>query len=594
MKKVILVNAVFFSKDDSWHIGQFILRDILKKEYDVEVINFDYLCKTGIINYSNDMKENIRLMGDYLLEKKPEAVGFYTICNAYVTSLKLAEYIKLNCPECFVFLGGPQASVTYHESLEVFPFIDAICVGESELMIKEFINAAIEQDCDFENVNGVAYKKNEGIFYRPNERMLSAEELHFYMIKDFSPFMLNKGDRFNIEGGRGCPYSCSFCTTNSFWGNKYRLKKIDDIIDEIMFMNQKYGISDFAIQHDMFTANRKKIAEFCRKVVDLNKNIDWVCSSRIDVLTYELIDIMDNAKCSAIYIGLETGSPRMQKKIHKRLDLSDAIEKLLYIKANTAIKTTVSFVYCFPDENIRDFKYTIDIIEKLYLEGITGVQLHRFMPLPGTEEMQKVKERLYYDKDVSELTLTNLNNSVVEEYIKKYPYIFSQYYTFDSEVKDRYQYFDIMVGMMEGLSEFYYHSFEFLMKMWGIEQLYFRMKRILKEVRNRELKMSINDNYNNGAEKRILFWSKLLNSFFDNIKLDSNEMYIFDEIKKYEKYKSVFFVEKRKISEVLKFKINLHKWFENEQIVYEDYYIKYKWDNGTVYTIQMKLKEALD
>lgn len=45
MGKIVLVNAVYFNAFDNFHIGQFILRDILKKEYDVSCINFDYLLK---------------------------------------------------------------------------------------------------------------------------------------------------------------------------------------------------------------------------------------------------------------------------------------------------------------------------------------------------------------------------------------------------------------------------------------------------------------------------------------------------------------------------------------------------------------------
>ena len=49
MKKIVLVNAVYFSYDNSYHLGQFVLRDILKSKYEVEIINFDYLNKKVII-----------------------------------------------------------------------------------------------------------------------------------------------------------------------------------------------------------------------------------------------------------------------------------------------------------------------------------------------------------------------------------------------------------------------------------------------------------------------------------------------------------------------------------------------------------------
>lgn len=94
MCEILLVNAVYFSDKDSFHIGQFIIRDILKETYDVEYINFDLMNKIGKLKYSDNLEENIRIMGDYILSRKPKVVGFYTICNAFVITLLTAKYIN--------------------------------------------------------------------------------------------------------------------------------------------------------------------------------------------------------------------------------------------------------------------------------------------------------------------------------------------------------------------------------------------------------------------------------------------------------------------------------------------------------------------
>lgn len=41
MSDLVFVNAVYFNGDNDIHLGQFILRDILKKKYSIDCINFD-------------------------------------------------------------------------------------------------------------------------------------------------------------------------------------------------------------------------------------------------------------------------------------------------------------------------------------------------------------------------------------------------------------------------------------------------------------------------------------------------------------------------------------------------------------------------
>ena len=86
-----IVNAIYFWNEDSINTGQAILRDIIKDKYNTEIINFDYLNKIKEIEYSDDFDANVELMGNYLINKEPKILGFYTICNSFIISLFLAE-----------------------------------------------------------------------------------------------------------------------------------------------------------------------------------------------------------------------------------------------------------------------------------------------------------------------------------------------------------------------------------------------------------------------------------------------------------------------------------------------------------------------
>lgn len=143
---VVLINGMYFSaysKLETMHIGQFILRDILKKNYSVECINFDYMNQFGEIQYKDSWDENIKIMGDCILDKNPKIVGFYTICTSFLVTIKLADYIKNQNPEIIVIFGGAQATIIAEECLGEFEFVDVIALGESELIIENLINSYV-------------------------------------------------------------------------------------------------------------------------------------------------------------------------------------------------------------------------------------------------------------------------------------------------------------------------------------------------------------------------------------------------------------------------------------------------------------------
>lgn len=158
----------------------------------------------------------------------------------------------------------------------------------------------------------------------------------------------------------------------------------------------KYAIKCFDINHDLFTANQEYIRSFCNKLIQENLGFEWYCSSRVDVLEYDLIDLMKKAGCKGIFFGIESGSVDVQKKIRKNLNLDNARQILVYCHKN-GIKVVASFIYGLPEENLSDFYDTMKFIESLLEADIDQIQLHKFIPFPGTDEYLKVKDRLYFD-----------------------------------------------------------------------------------------------------------------------------------------------------------------------------------------------------
>ena len=80
--EVVLVDSLSYSNIGiKPQIGLLSLRQVLEKEYKVEIVNFDFLWANARLELSQDLDENLRNCADYIMKFRAKVVGFYTICD---------------------------------------------------------------------------------------------------------------------------------------------------------------------------------------------------------------------------------------------------------------------------------------------------------------------------------------------------------------------------------------------------------------------------------------------------------------------------------------------------------------------------------
>lgn len=429
-------------------LGQLTLATILaQKGYETDLIDFDLLYMKNELKFHDNLEDNLEAMSNYVSAYNSRIISFYTMCNSYAFALKLAERIKKKSKDTVIIFAGPHATSTSRDTLKYFSYVDIVARGEGEGYVDKLVYNIINQ-ISLENIRGITYRNGDDIIENQSAEVFkNLDSIPFYNDSILKRYPLN--GKFVLDVGRGCPFNCTFCTTNSFWNRNYRLKSCDNIISEMLYMNHKYSVADFNLNHDMFTMDRKRVMEFCSHIMELKKNIRWSCSARVDTLDKELVHIMAEAGCESIYIGIETGSQRMQRVVNKNLKLKEAMERLKEIK-KAGIRTTISFIYGFADETEEDIRATLRFIAKLYENGFEDIQLHKLAPYPGTKEFNKVaSELILLDgySDVSELKFFEDFRSMIE----KYPAIFSSFYDFPTHVREKYYGIEVMIRLMSSL-----------------------------------------------------------------------------------------------------------------------------------------------
>ncbi len=139
------------------------------------------------------------------------------------------------------------------------------------------------------------------------------------------------------------------------------LKSPERLIEQMRSIKDSYGINTFDLIHDMFTVDRKRVADFCEALLRSNDEFNWNCSARTDCVDDDLIALMAKAGCRGIFFGIETGSARLQKTINKGLDLAEA-ELMIKSTNKRRITTAVSLIYGFPEETMEDVRDTVGFL----------------------------------------------------------------------------------------------------------------------------------------------------------------------------------------------------------------------------------------
>lgn len=335
---VVLVNPIKIR--DSYStiaLGPLTIATILKQAgLKVAIVDFNYLWEKGILKKEQDISSLMVDMAGYLNNLRAKVIGFSTNSTCHHVAIEVSKIIKEKWSNKKIMFGGHQASLTAVETLDSFPWVDLIAIGEGELNIVDIIDALNNDNEKLKIIKGIAYRTENGVVKNPDIDLL--DNLDKIPLLDYNlinlDIDLDKKNKitFPIEVGRSCPFSCTFCCTKTFWKQKFRMKSIKRLVDEIEYVMEQYGSTDFHFLHDLFTLKKQIVIDFCDEIIKRKLKIRWICSARVDTISEDMIIAMHRAVCRRIFLGVESGSPRIQKLIRKNIEIDTIWDKVKIIR----------------------------------------------------------------------------------------------------------------------------------------------------------------------------------------------------------------------------------------------------------------------
>ena len=312
-------------------------------------------------------------------EFAPDLIGITYLSTKKGAVEFLARMAKRLFPDVPLVLGGSHASFLPESSLEQTG-ADFVVMGEGEETFLELLHFLAKEDERFSEIRGLAFRDPSGRFVTTPARPLIAhldslpfpdrESLH--RVDSYRP-----DDMSMIMTSRGCPFDCTFCS--SLWERRARFRSIDNILAEIVYLKERFGIENIYFKDDTFTVNRKWLLAFCEALKQKDLGVKWECLTRIELVDEELILRMREAGMFNLKIGIETGSERLLKATHKNISLAQIREGAAVLK-RMGQKWSAFFMLGYPDETEEEMRMSRELIEEI---RPTYVSMSVLVPYPG-------------------------------------------------------------------------------------------------------------------------------------------------------------------------------------------------------------------
>ncbi|MEE9614243.1 MAG: radical SAM protein [Thermodesulfobacteriota bacterium] len=272
-----------------------------------------------------------------------------------------------------VVMGGVHVSAVPDEALT---HADSVVIGEAELvwetLLREFERGELKPTYKSEKMPEM------GGWPTPSMELLDRG-------------MYASG--FNtIQATRGCPFDCDYCAVTVFFGRKFRVRPVKEVIDQV----RKFDSKHFYFLDDNIAGNPKYAKELFRQLIPLKRT--WGSQAAITMAKDpELLDLYAKSGGKFAYIGFESLSEKNLARMHKSWNSPEGYGEAIRKIHAAGIGVVGGFIFGLDDDDKSVFKSTFDFIME---NNLTAAHFNILTPLPGTRLYDDLeKEGRIIDRD---------------------------------------------------------------------------------------------------------------------------------------------------------------------------------------------------
>ena len=339
--------------------------------------------------------------------------------HEWPTVRRIAELARERFPDATVIVGGDNATAFWPWMFEQTSAIDAVVKGEGEATAVE-LAACIAEGRPYDRLAGLAVRRPSdnssaavdnglparlrrlGEIPRPAWDLFPMDE--YFASRNW--LGVDRGRSMPMLATRGCPYKCTFCSSPQMWTTRYVVREPADIVDEIAYYVDRYGIVDFVFVDLTAMTKRQWTLDFCDALDERNLDITWQIpvGTRSEGIDEHVLKRLWETGCRNITYAPESGSERLLEAFDKRLDLDHILQDIRAAHSLGMI-VHVNTIIGHPAERWSDRWANLVFLVRCALAGADTASPQMFHPYPGSRDFDdlygagriEMDEGFYYE-----------------------------------------------------------------------------------------------------------------------------------------------------------------------------------------------------
>lgn len=336
-------------------------------------LSYKVYASNDVIDAVNDEQVNVyrdvfdQIVKPVLEAEKPDVVGISIVLQQQIfSSMTFCALIKQQFPHIHVTIGGN--TVTRLRDVlsqsPLFQFFDSAVVYEGETAFLQLVEA-VGAKRDLSGVPNTIYKDAKGVHESP---LSYAEDMAELPPPDFDGLPLSKyfvpTNVLPYLATRGCYWGrCEFCDHGEGYTAGYRSKKIQDVLADIKYLRDKYGVRHFHFTDESYPpALFRKLA---RGLVESKMDIFWTTHMRFEksLLEDAVWEDAKNSGCRYLHFGYESGVERVLQLMDKATT-TEIMTKHLKLTADAGIWNHCMGFFGFPGETKEEAWQSVQFLEQ--------------------------------------------------------------------------------------------------------------------------------------------------------------------------------------------------------------------------------------
>lgn len=298
---------------------------------------------------------------------QPDVVATTAFTAEIVDALKVLRLAKDINQKIITVIGNVHPTFCYEEILkEDYAYVDFIVRGEGEETMVELMDA-ISARGDVSKVSGIAYRDGDGIVATPSRpfiRDLDALPMAWDLIDwPIYTYRTMEGSTLAIVStSRGCSQKCSFCSQQLFWKKKWRGRSPENVVAELEFLRDTYGVNVVMIADETPTLDRLRWERLLDLLIERNVGTKILMETRVDDIIRDegIMWKYRKAHIDHIYVGVEATTQQTLDMFRKEIKVEQSKRAIELINEQNIV-TETSFVLGMPHDTKEKIRDTVQL-----------------------------------------------------------------------------------------------------------------------------------------------------------------------------------------------------------------------------------------